>query len=194
MSLEDLSVEQLRELASRAQAMEPSYNLMQQLSKDPEARNMFQRYLKKKNPNLAIPEIDSEDRMKALLEDEKKERLKLEEKIQMDEIKARLEKTRADVKSKYGLTEDDMKGVEKLMVKADDNPDPIPTYDAAARVFNASRTPSTPTPGAWAPPTYTMPEGKVWGKGIGNAAELNRIAMEEAYRAYGEVKGGKIAQ
>ena len=83
MSLDDLSVEQLRELASRAQAMEPSYNLMQQLSKDPEARNMFQRYLKKKNTNLAIPEIDSEDRMKALPEDERKERLKLEEKIQM---------------------------------------------------------------------------------------------------------------
>jgi hypothetical protein len=194
MSLEDLTIEQLRELASKAQAMEPSFNLVQQLSKDPEARNMFQRYLKKKNPNLSIPEIDSEDRMKALVEDEKKAREKLEAKYTEDAIRERVEKERARVMDRYKLTAEDMAGVEKLMVKSEDNPEPIPYYDAAAKLFLAARTPSTPTPSIFSPPTYTMPEGKVWGKGIGNSAELNRIAMNEAYRAYADIKGGKVAQ
>lgn len=194
MSLEDLSIEQLRELAGKAQAMEPSYNLVQQLSKDPEARNMFQRYLKKKNPNISIPEIDSEDRVMKALDDEKKEREKLAAQIQEDQIRQRVEAERARVKDKYRLSDDDMKGVEKLMVKADDNPEPIPYYDAAAKLFLAARTPSTPTPSSFSPPTYSMPEGKTWGKGIGNAAELNRIAMDEAYRAFNDIRGGKVAQ
>lgn len=194
MSLEDLTIEQLRELAGRAQAMEPSYNLVTQLAKDPEARTMFQRYMKKKNPNMAIPEIDSEDRVMKALHEEREAREKLEAKIQEDSIRARVEAERARVMEKYHLTSEDMKGVEKLMVKSDDNPEPIPYYDAAARLFVGARTPSTPTPSAFFPPTYTMPEGKVWGRGIGNAATLNKIAMEEAYRAYADIKGGKVAQ
>lgn len=193
-SLEDLSVEQLRELAARAQAYEPSFNLVQQLAKDPEARQMFQRYWKKKNPNISIPEVDTEDRMRAMIEEEKKAREELEKKVTLQEIRERLEKNRAEIKTKYHLTDDEVKAVEKLMLPGDDNPEPIPSYDAAARVFVASRTPSTPTSSAFSPLTYSMPESKVWGRGIGNPAELNRIAMEEAYRAFGEIKGGKVAQ
>lgn len=194
MSLEDLTVEQLRELAVKAQTMEPSYNLVQQLSKDPEARVMFQRYMKKKNPNLAIPEIDSEDRVMAALNAEKEAREKLEAKIQEDQIRARVEGERSRVKDKYKLTDEDLKGVEALMVKSDTNPEPIPYYDAAAKLYLASRTPSTPTPSSFSPPTYSMPEGKVWGKGIGNPTELNRIAMEQAFSAFNDIRGGKVAQ
>lgn len=194
MSLEDLTIEQLRDLAAKAQAYAPSFNLVQQLAKDPEARQMFQRYWKKKNPEVAIPELDSEERMNAKLAEERKAREALEAKVQEDEIRRRLEAERSKVKSKYGLTDEDVKAVEKLMVKADDNPEPIPYYDAAAKVFVASRTPSTPTPSAYSPPVYTMPEKETWGKGIGNAAELNRIAMSEAYRAFSDIKGGKVAQ
>ena len=196
MSLEDLTIEQLRELAGKAQAMEPSYNLVNQLSKDPEARQMFQRYLKKKNPNVSIPEIDSEDRMMKALGDEKAAREKLEAKIAEDAIRERVEKDRASVIQKFNLSDDDIKAIEKRMVKSDDNPDPLPPrYEWAAQLFLAERTPSTPTPASFSPPgVYTMPDGKVWGKGIGNAAALNRIAMDEAYRAYADIKGGKVAQ
>ena len=195
MSLEDLTVEQLREIAQRAQAMEPSYNLVQQLSKDPEARSMLQRWAKKKNPNLSIPEVDTEDRLMKALAEEKEAREKLEAKIQEDTIRARVEGDRKRVKEKYGFSDDDMTALEKRMVKSDDNPDPLPPrYDWAAQLYMNSRTPSTPTPASFMPPTYSMPEGKVWGKGIGNAAELNRIAMDQAYQAFNEIKGGKVAQ
>ena len=95
---------------------------------------------------------------------------------------------------KYKLSDDDMKSVEKLMVKSDDNPEPIPYYDSAARLYLHSRQPSTPTPGSLAPPIYQMPDGKTWGKGIGNPAMLNKIAMDEAYRAFNEIHGGKVTQ
>lgn len=193
-SLEELSLEQLRELASRAQHYEPSFNLVQQIARDPEARNMFQRYLKKKNPALSIPEIDGEDRMRAALDEEKKERQKLEAKIREDEARGRLEADRKRVKDKYHLTDEDLRGVEKLMIPAEDNPEPIPYYDAAAKLYLAAREPSIPTPGSFAPPLYSMPDNKTWGKGIGNPTRLNQIAMEEAYRALNEVRGGKVAE
>jgi len=191
MSLEDLTADQL---LARAREMEPSHNLVQTLSKDPEARNIFQRYLKKKNPTLAIPEIDSEDRMMKVIEEERGARQKLEDRIREDEARRNVEEERRRVASKYKLSEEDMKGVEKLMVKSDDNPAPIPYYEAAARVFQASRTASVPTPAFLSPPTYTMPEKETWGKGIGNPAHLNRIAMEEAYRAFNDITSGKVAQ
>ena len=195
MSLEDLSIEQLRALAGKAQQMEPAFNLVNQLSKDPEARTMFQRYLKKKNPTLSIPEIDSEDRVMKALSDEKEAREKLEAKITEDRARERVEKERSDTITKYGLTEEDIKAIEKRMIRSDENPDPLPPrYDWAAQLYINSRTPSTPTPASYMPPTYSMPEGKTWGKGIGNAAELNRIAMDEAYRAFADIKGGKVAQ
>lgn len=193
-SLEDLSVDQLRELAGKAQHYEPSFNLVQQIARDPEARNMFQRYLKKKNPNLSIPEIDGEDRMRAALEEEKKAREALELKIQQEEIKNRLEAERKRVMEKYRLTDEDIKNVEKLMVRSDENPEPVPYYDSAARLYMQAREPSVPSPASYSPPLYSMPEKEVWGKGIGNPAELNRIAQREAYRALGEIKGGKVAQ
>ena len=193
-NLEELSVEQLRELAQRAQQYEPSFNLVQQIAKDPEARNMFQRYLKKRNPNLSIPEIDGEDRMRAALETETKAREALEMKIQQEEIKNRLEAERKRVAEKYKLSEDDMKNVEKLMIRSDENTEPVPYYDSAARLYLHSREASVPTPSAYSPPLFQMPEKELWGKGIGNPAELNRIAQREAYRALGEIKGGKVAQ
>lgn len=191
MSLEDLTIDQLRELAGRAQAMEPSFNLVQQLAKDPEARTMFQRYMKKKNPAMAIPEIDSEDRVMAALKAETDAREKLEAKIREDQIRERVEREKKDVIARFNLTDDDVKAIEKRMLKSDDNPDPLPPrYDWAAQLYLNSRTPSTPTPASYMPPTYSMPEGKVWGKGIGNAAELNRIAMKTAYEAWDEVRPG----
>lgn len=194
MSLEDLSIEQLRQLAGKAQEYEAAHKLVNELGKDPEVRTYIQRHMKKKYPNVSMPEIEAEDRLMAALEVEKKEREKLAAKLAEDNARANIEKERARVKTKYGLTDEDMLGVEKLMVRTEENPEHIPFYDAAARVFVASRTPSTPTPASWSPPTYTMPESKTWGKGIGNPAVLNRIAMDEAYRAFGEVKGGKVAQ
>jgi hypothetical protein len=190
-SLEDLTVDQL---LARAKETTASHELIQTLSRNPETREMLQRAIKKANPNIPIPEIDKEDKVMAALENERKEREKLANQIQERDIRERVERERASIKDKYHLTEDDMKGVEALMVKTDSNPEPIPFYDAAARVFKAGRTPSVPSPSLLQPPTYTMPEKDVWGKGIGNPAQLNRIAMEQAFTAFNDIRSGKVAQ
>ena len=189
MSLEDLTPDQL---LAKAREFEPAHNLVQTLSKDPEARNLFQRYLKKKNPQLAIPELDTEDRIVKRLDEEKASREKFETEVREREISERLSREKARVKEKYHLTDEDMKGVEALMVKSDTNPEPIPYYDAAARLFQAARAPAVPTPSSYSPPTYSMPEKEVWSKGIGSPANLNRIAMEQAYAAFNDIKSGKV--
>jgi hypothetical protein len=38
-----------------------------------------------------------------------------------------------------------------------------------------------------------MPDDKIWGKGIGNPAQLNRIGVEEAFKAFNEVTAGRMA-
>lgn len=188
MSLEDLTVDQL---LARAKQTEGSHALFEQLTRNPETREMLQRAMKKANPNLVIPEIDASDKVLAAVAEERKAREKLENEIRERDVRERIERQRAEVKSKYKLTDSDVTEVEKLML---DKENPIPTYDAAARVYVASRTPSTPTPASLAHDrTFQMPEKDVWGKGIGNPAQLNKIAMDEAYAAWGDIRGGKVA-
>ncbi|MBA0087605.1 MAG: hypothetical protein HRJ53_21685 [Acidobacteria bacterium Pan2503] len=195
MSLEDLSMDQLRELAGRAEKYAPAHNLVEQLGKDPDMRLALQRWAKKKNPTLSIPEVDAEDRIQAALKEEREAREKREAKLTEDEARRNIEAQKRAVIEKYHLTADDVTAIEKRMLKSDDNPDPLPPrYDWAAQLYMNSRTPSTPTPSAFLPPTYSMPEGKVWGKGIGNPAELNRIANDQAALALQEIRGGKVAQ
>jgi hypothetical protein len=93
---------------------------------------------------------------------------------------------------KYALSKEDMPHVEKLMVAAEDNPYPIPSYDAAARVYLASRRSATPTPANSAPPLYEMPAKDIWGPGIGNAARLDKIAIGRAWDIWGDLKAGKV--
>lgn len=194
-NLEELSVEQLRELAVKAQAYEPAYKLVQTMASDPEARAAIQRWHKKRNPNASIPELDQEDRLMAKLAEETRAREALEEKLRLEKITRDMEAERAQVKERYKLSEEDLKAIEKRMIKSDDNPDPLPPrYDWAASLYVASRTPSTPTPSSFMPPTLTMPDGKTWGKGIGNPAELNRIALDKAFEAFNEIRGGRVAQ
>jgi hypothetical protein len=185
--LEDLTTDQL---LAHARALEGKAALLDGLSGNPETRETIQRAIKKLNPKLSIPEIDAADRVRAEMEPDRKRLLALEESIQKDQILARLEKNRATIKTKYNLSDADVLEVEKLMVS---ETDPIPSYDAAARVFVASRQSAVPTPASFSPPTFEMPEKDKWGKGIGNAAQLNKIAMDEAFSAFNEVFSGKVA-
>lgn len=186
-SLEDLTTDQL---LAHARALQGSHDLMQTLLKDPSSREMVQRKLKALQPTLSIPEIDAKDAVLAELKIEREERQKLEKSILEDRVRARLESQRASAKSKYKLTEADMTEVEKLMTDAEN---PIPTYDAAARVHAASKQTGSPTPAVLSSPTYEMPEKDVWAKGIGNKAMLDKIAMQEAFAALNDIRGGKVA-
>ena len=186
-SLEDLTPDQLLAHARQLEGLQATY---QKITQNADARTLLQQALKKVDPNTVIPELDSRAAIDAAIGEERTARLKLEREIQTDRIKARIEQERAACLAKYSLSAEDIKGVEALMVA---ETDPIPSYDAAARVFKASRTPATPTPASFQRPTYEMPEKEVWGKGIGNKAMLDKVALNEAYSAWGDIVGGKVA-
>lgn len=187
MSLEDLTTDQL---LAHARSLESSHNLLSTLLKDPASREIVQRKLKQLQPELSIPELDARDAMAAELAKEREAREKLESEIRQDRVTARVEAQRAAAKAKYNLNEADMKEVEKLIVDPDN---PIPTYEAAARVHAASKQTAAPTSAMLSNPTYQMPETETWGKGIGNKAMLDKIAVNEAYAAFADIRAGKVA-
>lgn len=186
-SLEDLTTDQL---LARARETESAHSLLHALTSNPETREQIQRAIKKINPKVSIPEIDSRDAVRDEIKVEREERIKLENSIRERDIRDRIEKQRASVMAKYKLSDADMLEVEKLMVS---ETDPIPSYDAAARVFQASKTSATPTPASFAPPTFDMPDQDTWGAGIGNQSTLNKIGLSEAFRAFSDIKQGKVA-
>lgn len=186
-SLEDLSHE---DLLKHTQALKASDDLFKTLLTSPDTRERTLRLMKEKNPNLVMPEIDASDRVMKAVEGEAKKREELEAKIMERDIKERIEKERARVKSTYKLSDADVLEVEKLMTDKDN---PIPNYDGAARVYKAARTPSEPTPMQIGAPTYDMPDGKVWAPGIGNMQRLNKIFLEEATRVVNEGLAARAA-
>lgn len=185
-NLEDLTTDQL---LTRARELESQASLFTALTSNPDTREMIQRAIKKVNPKVVIPEIDAKDSVLAEIQESNKKIESLERMIMERDIRDRLEKTRANVKTQYKLTDADMQAVENLMIDKDN---PIPTYDAAARVHLASKQSATPTPARFNPPTYDMPEKDIWGKGIGNKAMLDKIAVNQAFEAWNEVMQGKV--
>lgn len=178
-SLEHLTTEQLQE----------STRLLHTLLNSPDTREATLRLIKKKN-GVPIPEIDAKDSVMAEVAAERAERLKLEARLQERDIMDRIEKERARVKKDHSLTDADVLEVEKLMIDKDA---PIPSYAAAAKVFQASKQIAQPTTHQLKPNTWDMPEKDVWAAGIGNKQALNKIAMNEAYKAMNEFRanGGK---
>lgn len=188
-SLEDLTTDQL--LATAKQWQGPAA-LIEQLSKDPANRLELQRLVKKVRPDLPMPELDARDAVRAEMDEQKKTVEKLQGEILEERVRRRLEDQRKQIKDQYKLTDADVAEVEKMMVDTD--PDKrIPGYDAAARVFVASKTQATPTPSAIMPPVWEMPESKDWKAGIGNPAKLNQIGLKQAFDAWNEITGGKAA-
>jgi hypothetical protein len=186
-SLEDMTVDELR---AHAATLEGNSNLLRTLAANPETREVLQRAIKKVAPNTPIPEIDAADRVMAAVATEREERLKLERTIMERDARDNVRDRRAKIKADYKLTDEDVTAIEKMMV---DDKEVNWTHDAAARVYLAERRSSVPTPASYQPPVYTMPEKDVWGPGIGNKAKLDKIGMEQAYAALGEIMGGKAA-
>jgi hypothetical protein len=175
-SLENMTTEQLQE----------STRLLQTLLNSSDTREATLRLIKKKN-GMPIPEIDAKDSVLAEVAAERAERVKLETRLQERDIMDRIEKERVRVKSENGFNDEDVKAVEALMVDKDA---PIPSYAAAAKVYKASKQIAQPTTHQLAPKTWDMPEKDVWAPGIGNRMALNKIAIEEAYRASNEFRAG----
>jgi len=185
-SLEDMTVDQL---LAHAKGLETQKNTFQQLMQDPGIRETVQRGLKKLNPSLSIPELDARDSVREEIKTEREARIKLENDIRERDIRARLEKQRADIKSEFKLSDEEVLEVEKLMTR---EADPIPSYRSAAQVFRAMSQSAKPTPAIYSAPTYDMPEKDIWGKGLGNKNALDKIAMTQAFDAWNEIASGKV--
>jgi hypothetical protein len=185
-NLEDLTVDQL---LAHAKSTEGDASLLRQLAKNPETREIMQAAIKKMAPSTSIPEYDAKQQVRAEISAEREERLKLERKIMERDARDNVRDRRQAIKDKYRLSDTDVTAVEQMMV---DDKEVNWTHDAAARVYLASRQSPTPTPSTFAPPTYDMPEKDVWGKGLGNRAALDKIAMNQAFEAWNEISSGKV--
>ena len=181
-SLEDLSVDQL---IARARQTEVSDQLLGRLVNDPSTREQTLRALKKINPALPIPEIDARDAVMADVGKTDKRVEALEAKLQESEIRERIRQNREEIKSKHKLSEDDIAAVEAIMVDKDA---PIPNYEAAVKVYKASRQAAIPSSGSLSSPVFEMPPFDTWKNGINNPAQLDKIAMGEAFKAMEEVR------
>jgi len=177
-SLENMTTEQLQE----------STRLLHTLLNSSDTREQTLRLIKKKN-GVPIPEIDAKDAVLAEVATERAERLKLEARLQEREILDRIKEERVRVKEQNNLSDADVLEVEKLMIDKDA---PIPNYAAAAKVYKASKQIAQPTTHQLKPNTWDMPEKDVWAAGIGNKMALNKIALEEAYKASNEFRSGAL--
>lgn len=164
--------------------LEESTRLFRTLLNSKDTRETMLRAIKK-TTGATIPEIDARDAVMGEVEKERAERLKLEARLQEREIMDRIEKERARVKKDHQLTDDDVKEVEKLMIDKDE---PIPSYAAAAKVYKALKQIAQPTTHQITPKTWDMPEKDVWAAGIGNKMQLDKIALQEAYKAANEFR------
>ena len=165
--------------------LEESTRLFRTLLNSKDTRETMLRAIKKATGSV-IPEIDAADSVRGDIAVERAERQKLEARIQEKDILERLEKQRAKAMTDNGLSESDMPEVEKLMTAKEDA---IPSYSAAAKVYKASKQIAQPTTHQLQPKTWDMPEKDVWAPGIGNRLALNKIALEQAYKAANEFRG-----
>lgn len=185
-SLEDLTPGQLLD---HARAMQQRTALFDPLMQDPDTRGEVLRVMRKKFPNMPIPELDAQHAAEKLVATEREERVKLEAKLQEESIERRLSEQRTQVKAKHGLTDADLSEVEKIMTDKDA---PVPNWEGAVRVFKASRVQATPTPATLEPRVYDMPAKETWAGGIGNKARLDKIAMKEATSAANDIISGRV--
>lgn len=188
MSLEDLTTEQL---LAHARAGDERNRLFNSLLNSPDTREDALRLVKKANPTMPIPELDSTSKLEARLAEERKAREDLEKKVQEDQIRDRIDRERARCMKKYELTEAEISEIETTIMM--DKEAPIPHYDAACKVYKASKVQATPTPAVMTRPKWEMPEKDVWKEGIGNRMRLNQIADEQAYVALNEIRAGRRA-
>jgi hypothetical protein len=174
-SLEDLTPNQIMQLAA----------MTYQLSQDPTTREQYLRLVKQKNPNVSIPEVDAKDAVLTQLNELKEDNRKLRDEIKESKFSDNVEKKRAGVMTKHRLSDDQMTVIEKLMIDKK-----LPDYDTAVEFYTLQQKVATPTSlDSVANPDWSMPDKNIWNAGIGNKAQLDKIARSEAYKAFNEIHG-----
>lgn len=126
-----LSDEEYQRLLGRAQIadfIEPIYN-------DPQLGREAKALIKKKYPQVQIPDYDIEQSFNERLDKDKQERVEAEKKRAEEENQKAWKQTRANIQKQYGYTEEGMKDLEKLMLERN-----IGDYEVAAE-YHASKNP-----------------------------------------------------
>lgn len=102
---------------------------------DPQLNMEAKALIKKKYPNLAIPEYDLEQRVAQRLNEERTAREKVEVERKQIEDKKKFDELRSETQKKYGFTDDAMNDMEKMMVERN-----VGDYEVAAQ-YVASKEP-----------------------------------------------------
>lgn len=181
-SLEDMTVPELHEYAKKAGA---DAALIRGLLDDPMTRKDALALVKKKNPGMAIPELEVAAAQDAALAEERKAREKLAAEVLELRQYASLKEERERVMEEHGLSKAQLKQVEALM---SDPEAPIPHFNAAVKVFKASQAQAEPSSSSLTPKLFDMPEKNVWGAGVGNKSALDKIATKAAYDAVNDLR------
>lgn len=111
---------------------------------NPKTRKKFLQTVKEANPDMPIPEIDEPARVEGIIAEERKARESFEAEQRNRWLSQDLNRERAEIASKFGMSEDDMKAMEKMITdKA------LPAdYRWAAPLYKQQVEQSTPTQNA----------------------------------------------
>jgi hypothetical protein len=115
-------------------------DFVESIYSDPALNKEAKRLIKKKYPNLAIPDYDIREEVDQRLEAERQARKDAEEAVRRKESDERINSERSRVQKEYGFTEDAMKKLEDMMVERN-----IGDYEAAA-TYHASKNPQQSEP------------------------------------------------
>lgn len=132
-TIEDAEYNFLQSRKQVADFVESIYN-------DPQLNKEAKALVKRKYPNLQIPDYDLETKIEGRFAAEEKKRKDAEEADRQKKIDADIAASRTRVQQEYGLTDEGMKKLEDLMVARN-----IGDYEAAA-IYLASKEPKTSEP------------------------------------------------
>jgi hypothetical protein len=122
------------------QSQDYKARLADDLWNDPQLGKEAKALVKKKHPNIAIPDYDIESRVEERLNRDRKERDDIEAKKREDEEKSRWTKLRKETQDRYSFTDEGMEKLEKFMVEKN-----VGDYEVAAS-YMASKEPKTSEP------------------------------------------------
>jgi len=114
------------------QAKRQTADLAESLFNDPNLNHEAKALIKKKYPNMKIPDYDIEQRFENRFAEMEKSRKDADEAKRLADDEERFKENRSSVQKQYGFTEEAMKKVEDMMVERN-----IPDYEAAAALFAA---------------------------------------------------------
>ena len=120
------------------QARRQVADFVESIYNDPQLNKDAKRLIKRKYPNLQIPDYDLEEKLDARLDQDRNERQQVEEARRQQEEDDKYKKLRKRTQEEYGATEESMAELEQMMVDRN-----IGDYEAAAALKWAKNPPTS---------------------------------------------------